>query len=262
MITYEQAGIPVELLDERDWRRAIASRRLTRGTQVVAYRGPTCIRRVPAEDVPELQSIFNELDPPVRATPVAAVSPPRSPEVPDAPSQRWDHLEPDRAQGEAWDRGRDEDPAEYEDTTDYEDATEYEEEHDFLGSAAQDAEKDDAPATSLLALLAPILFLLGIILTLVVISARSNDAEVETGAALAAQAYRVSEPANAREVPATSGRRVRTLRPGTVLIGVAETDAVGRTWVRIAEGENAGLFVWTGNLESIGAADSAIDPIR
>jgi TonB family protein len=77
-ITFEQGGIPVELVGERDWRRAVAKRDVRSGTLVTVYRDSEQPRVLPAEQVPELATIFAEMAPP----------PPPPPASPPAPSTR------------------------------------------------------------------------------------------------------------------------------------------------------------------------------
>ncbi|HEY7811285.1 MAG TPA: TonB family protein [Allosphingosinicella sp.] len=84
-IILTRAGVPVELENAADWRRAIMRGQIGRETIVtVVGRGPS--RMVPAEDVPELAGILDEVEPrerqeqvpaaPVPDAPVPTVSPP------------------------------------------------------------------------------------------------------------------------------------------------------------------------------------------
>jgi hypothetical protein len=62
-ISYERGGVPVELLDESDWRRAIVGRQLKRSTTVRLYRGEDRPRMTAAGAIDELLPIFDEIDP-------------------------------------------------------------------------------------------------------------------------------------------------------------------------------------------------------
>ena len=62
-ISYERGGVPVDLLDEGDWRRAITGKQLKRSTMVRLYREDGRPRVVPAGDISELEPIFDEIDP-------------------------------------------------------------------------------------------------------------------------------------------------------------------------------------------------------
>lgn len=80
-VLFERAGVPVELEGPADWRRAIARGHIRRDTLVTAIgRGPP--QMVPAENVPELASIFAEAEPQgslsERPQPVAEQAPQQS----------------------------------------------------------------------------------------------------------------------------------------------------------------------------------------
>ena len=62
-ISYERGGVPVDLLDEGDWRRAISSKQLKRTTSVRLYREDERPRMTLAGEIEELAPIFNEVDP-------------------------------------------------------------------------------------------------------------------------------------------------------------------------------------------------------
>jgi TonB family protein len=79
-ITYEQGNIPVELVGEGEWRRAIGKSEIRADTLVTVYRGSEQPRVAAAADVPELASIFAEFAPPPAApTPEPPQPPPPTP---------------------------------------------------------------------------------------------------------------------------------------------------------------------------------------
>jgi TonB family protein len=63
IVSIERGGVPIDLIDEDDWRRAIEQRQLRRDTPVTLFREEQKPRRMPAGDVAELLALFDELDP-------------------------------------------------------------------------------------------------------------------------------------------------------------------------------------------------------
>jgi hypothetical protein len=61
--------VPIDLLDEHDWRRAIESKHLRRESPVKVYRDDERPRATRAGEVPELAAIFDEIDPQPAAPP-------------------------------------------------------------------------------------------------------------------------------------------------------------------------------------------------
>jgi len=243
LITFEQAGFPVELLDERDWSRAIRSRRLARSTQVVVYRGASPPRLEAAEGVPELRLLFDQLDPIARIEPISGSLLPESPPADDAVRDTVEEFPAEGGRGDAriwgWDGAEARDDAG--------------QANDCLGpeqiSASEDVVEPDNSASMIAGVVALALVVAGFVA--VVSSGGRGAAPADVPQA---ETYRVKEPANARTGPTTGAPRLRTLRRNTMLIGSTVDDSLGRTWVRVAEGEHAGLYVWTGNLERVAGA--------
>jgi hypothetical protein len=73
------------------------------------------------------------------------------------------------------------------------------------------------------------------------------------------RAYRVVDAAYLRPRPDTRERLDQMLRPDIVVTGVAGTDGAGGSWVRITEGEHAGLFVSREHLDQ--ARRSSAHPV-
>jgi|GEM_PF-4468642 len=249
LITYEHAGFPVELLDERDWRRAIRTRRLARSTQVAVYRGASPPRREAAESVPELRLLFDELDPISRTGPISGPSSPEA-QPPGAPFRDVVDEVPlagDEADTTIWDpRGPEQREPTYQPSG-------------ILGPEETNLPEQVADSDSSTATIGAVVVLVLVVLGFIAVIGGGEGTTPPVEAVSQAQTYRVKEPANARNGPTTDAPRMRTLRRNTVLVGSTVDDALGRTWIRVSEGEHAGLYVWTGNLEVAGGSGAGID---
>jgi hypothetical protein len=231
LITYERAGIPVELIGEQDRRRAIARGHLSRATIVVVHRHSAPPARQTAEEVVELQALFDELDWSGSASPSAAANPGQAP--PAAATGRdgaavfhIDYIEDDFG-----------DPDE--------------------GSIDATDEECVSQSPRRSALVALSLGLVAVVLVAVV-ALRSGSDPVSADAGQETHTYRVVEPANLRKGPTVEADRVRTLRRDLTLTGTLVRDDTGRSWLRISEDEHAGLYVWTGNLERVAASNDVL----
>lgn len=232
LMTYENAGFPVELADERDWRREIRRHRLRRTSEVTVYRAGNPPRRQLAETVPELEALFDELDPQpaTAAQPPAAITPP-------PPS--WDAGTPEPVARSRFDP------------------------HAFPGNSGSDYQplleplpgpmpalvrtqrrpmRPETKSRIILALILVPLFLIALIELSGSDGGRAPTQETRS--------WSVSEPANVRDAPNVRGSRiVATLPPGQAVSGAIVADGPGEDWVRISSGRHRGRYVWTGNLE-------------
>jgi len=84
-IVFERNGFPVELVGERDWRRAIERGHLARDTPVTIFRRPGAGQMMSAAQVPELLAIFDALEPFPPAPGPAAQPAPEEPPAPPTP---------------------------------------------------------------------------------------------------------------------------------------------------------------------------------
>ncbi|HYJ30814.1 MAG TPA: SH3 domain-containing protein, partial [Allosphingosinicella sp.] len=201
-------------------------------------------------EVPELRSLFDELDPAsrpesLRTDTIPAPVAPEPGAVPSIVDGPLHELEAHRV----W--GSDEPGSE----------TDSGETHDFLGPQAESADESEARLDMSVGVVATVVVLIFVVLIFVAFCSANDRLPGAPENVPRKQTYSVTEPANVREAATTEGRRVRTLRPGTILVGTTADDALGRTWLRITDGENAGLYVWTGNLEVTGAAEGGGDPV-
>lgn len=225
-ITYEHLGIPIELLHEEEWRSAIRRGRLGRTVPVRVDRHSSPPINSPAEDVPELRSIFDEQDALALAAPPAVK--PHVPQPSSGAVGTSGHEEPGFLDG-FWGPGKDFGPPEPEDP----------------GDAAEGLERGGRSRFAIAA----------VILLLVVsgfVAWIPSEPDTRGADTSEPQVYRVVHPAYLRQAPVIDPNPLRILARNQKLIGTLLRDKTGRDWLRITADQHAGLYVWTGNLELVG----------